>query len=118
LEQQLADKVETMNVYQTLMQSKNNEINLLKKDNQRYENIDKENMELKHKLDEYERRSQPLTDNTNDTNNTTTSSTANNTIHNETVDNIRVKIETDPENDRSLPCQIGTKKRKVSSTDS
>jgi hypothetical protein len=125
LKQQLADKIEILNVYQTPMQSKNNEIDLLKKDNQRYENIEKENQELKHRLDEYERRSQPLTDNSNGNSSATPT---NNTIQldsqvplntpNGTVDNIKVKIETEPENDSSPSYQTGNKKRKVSSTDS
>jgi hypothetical protein len=123
LEQRLADKMEIINllkrdndVYQTLVQSKNNEIKAMK--------IEKENLELKRKLEEYERRS--MIDNSNPTNDN--NATANNTIDldnqvpssdaaNRNVD-IRVKIESEPENDSSPSCQTGNKKRKVTSNGS
>jgi chromosome segregation ATPase len=118
LEQRLMDKTETINVYQTLVQAKNNEIKAMK--------IENENQELKRKLDEYERRSQSLIDNVNFTNdnndnNNNTIQLDNQTSLNDTlngsVDNIRVKIETESENDGSSSCQIGNKKRKVTSND-
>jgi chromosome segregation ATPase len=132
----VADKMETIDslkrendVYRTLVQSKNNEIDLLKKDNQRYENIEKENLELKRKLEEHQRFSHPLINNNDSTNNDNNNAATNNTTEldnqiprsdtpNRSVDNIRVKIEAESENDSSPSCQIGNKKRKVSSNDS
>jgi hypothetical protein len=124
LEQRLTDKMEIINVYQTLVQSKNIENNLL---NQKYENIENENLELKRKLEEYQRCSQGprlLIDSSNSANND--NNTTNNTIElnnqaplndmpNGNVDNIIVKTEAESENNSSPSCQVGNKKRKVSS---
>jgi hypothetical protein len=122
LELPLADKMEIVNVYQTLVESKNNEIKDMK--------IEKEVLELKRRLDEHERRSQPLvdgSDSTNDNNNSTNNT--NSTV--ETDDqtplsktpnrnryNFREKIKVEPENNSSSVRQIWNKKRKVTSTDS
>jgi hypothetical protein len=128
LEQRLTDKTETINVYQTLVQAKNNEINLLKKDNQTRENTEKENLELKPKLEECQRCSQPLLDSiksTNDDNTATTSPAKDNNAEfdnqtslsgtrNGDIEKIKVKTETGLGNDS----QLGYKKRKVSSNSS
>ncbi|KAI8880624.1 hypothetical protein K501DRAFT_275401 [Backusella circina FSU 941] len=75
LQQQLKDKEEIINslkreneVYQLFVQSKNNEIDLLKKDNQRLGNLEQENKveigELKRKLGEIHQESMSATDST------------------------------------------------------
>jgi hypothetical protein len=127
LEHRLADKTETINalkrendVYQTLVQSKNNEIKAMK--------IEKENLEQKRKLEEYERLSRPLIDNSNSANNdnnnaTNTATELDNQVPlsgtpNGSVDTVRLKTETESENDSSPTCQIGNKKRKVTPNDS
>jgi hypothetical protein len=104
------------------VQSKNNEINLL---DQIHKNTEKENQELKRKLEEYQqcsREPRSLINNSNSANNNNNNATTNNTIEldnqaplNGNVDNISVKTETESENDSPPSCQIGNKKRKVSS---
>lgn len=119
----VANKIETIDslkreidVYQAFLQSKNNEIKDLKG-----------NLELKRQLEEYQRRSQPLIYNSNSTNDdNNNNATTNNTTEldnqvplsdapDRSLDDIRVKTEAESENDSSPSCQIGNKKRKVTS---
>jgi hypothetical protein len=75
-------------VYKILVQSKDNEIDLLRKDKQR----DQEMAELKRKMEEYQRYSQEPTS---------------------LSDNITIKTESDSREDSSRACKNGHKRQRV-----
>jgi uncharacterized membrane protein YgaE (UPF0421/DUF939 family) len=94
-----------------LVESKNNEIDFLKKDNQRLGNPEQEFYNLKRRLE-----SLSSVDRNNTTNNNNNNDTPSNTISHDTPndaigDNITIKTE---ENELS-PCQAGNKKRRIDS---
>jgi chromosome segregation ATPase len=95
LDQQSKDREENMNslkreieVYKILVQSKNNEIDPLRKDKQR----DQEMAELKRKMEDYQRYSREPTS---------------------FSDNITIKTEPDSPEDSSRACKNGHKKQRV-----
>ncbi|KAI8888270.1 HCP-like protein [Backusella circina FSU 941] len=117
LEKRLKDK-------EALVQSKNTEIDILKKENQKYNNLKQEIQELKRKMDEYRVHVQnavPTNDKT--TSNVNNIQAGNQNHHGEVSSNnvngnIRVKREVVSEDNGSWFCQIEKKKRKVVSNDS
>lgn len=119
----MKEKDKTTGVFEALVNSKNDEIDLLRKEIQRYGNLEKENRELRRNLDKrqeptYSARANSSTYDTNDNNNTTDVAIRNSTeldntieLYNQNEHDIIVKTD----NSNSSPCQGGNKKRKVSS---
>jgi hypothetical protein len=105
LEQQLTSQTDAINAMNTaselfrgLMQSKNNEIELLQRENQRYATIETEIQQLRQTLEEYQQQIKGLL-------------TSNNT---ELF--VRVKTESDVKANQSRLCDTEIKKRKLSSS--
>jgi hypothetical protein len=111
LDQQLKDKIEASKqasqLFDLLVESKNNEIGLLKKDNQRLGNLEQENNDLKRRLESLSSVDSNNTANDSNNNDTPSSDTTNDAIG----DNITIKSE---ENGLT-PCQVVNKKRRIDS---
>jgi hypothetical protein len=127
VEKQLKNKDETIDalkrenkVFELLVQSKDREINMLQKYSDKYSIIEQENIELKRKIEEYQRYSQEpqsLMYNSYSRENTTIRNNVEIGSHGGTpsgdMGDIIIKIETDPGEDSSKSCQISNKRRKV-----
>jgi chromosome segregation ATPase len=116
LDQQLKDKIEAskqaFQLFELLVESKNNEIGLLKNDIQRLANLEQENHDLKRRLELLSSVDSNNTANDNNTSDTPSSIIRHDTTNDAIGDHITIKTE---ENELT-PCQAGNKKRKVASS--
>jgi hypothetical protein len=115
LDQQLKDKIEASKqasqLFDILVQSKNNEICLLKKDIQRLGNPEQEFHDLKRRLKSLSSVDSNNTTNDNNNNDTPSNTISHDTPNNAIGDNITIKTE---ENELTS-CQVGNKKRRIDS---